>query len=189
MRELRHNSKLRRKKYAAFVVAYRPRCYYYEEILMARRIVLLLVYAFPKAEQVLLRGIISFLCTIILAIHVKTQPFINPLNNWLETALLLLLCLVSTLSTISSETSTEAISITISILSALPLLPLPFLAFKYCKRRVVPKIKKRRMVAASKAGGKIEDNYVPPTALVANNQDVDEDVGNNTVKVEDDDLL
>ena len=40
---LRENSKERRERYPALVVTYRPRCWYYESIMMTRRIVLLLV--------------------------------------------------------------------------------------------------------------------------------------------------
>merc|ERR1712190_686112 len=122
-------------RYAAFLTSYRTRCWYYESVMMARRIVLLLVYAFPKSQQLLLRGIISFMCTVILAIHVTVQPFLEPINNYLETALLLLLCLISTLSTINGQGVTN-INTTITLLAALPLLPLFYLAPMYCKKSV-----------------------------------------------------
>lgn len=138
------------------------------------------VYAFPKTQQLLLRGIIAFFCTLILVIHVKVQPFLEPLNNRLETALLLILCLISTLTTIDSQQSSRSISNTITVLSALPLLPLPFLAVKYCRRTVVPRINE---VVWSKS--RSDDEYVPPPTQ----GDVDEDIGNTKRLVDDDKLL
>merc|ERR1712217_615607 len=106
-------------------------------------IVLLLIYALPKTQQLLVRGVISFFCTVILVIHVKVQPFEKALNNQLETGLLLILCLISTLTTISTQQSSTHITNCITVLSALPLLPLPWLMFGYCQLKVVPRVKEK----------------------------------------------
>lgn len=141
---------------------------------------MLLVYAFPKTQQLLLRGIIAFFCTVILTIHVKVQPFWEPWNNHLETALLLILCLISTLTTIDTQQSSKSISNAITVLSALPLIPLPFLAVKYCRGTVVPKI---NQVVWSKS--RSEQEYVPPEPQMH----IDEDTGNTKMSVDDNKLL
>merc|ERR1711879_709247 len=117
--KLRKSPKERREKYPALVCTYREKRWFYESIMMARRIVLLLVYAFPKTQQLLLRGIITFFCTVILLIHARVQPFKERCNNILETILLLLLCLISTLTTISTQDSSIYITHAITVLSAL----------------------------------------------------------------------
>eukprot|EP01083_Nonionella_stella_P235884 829000_1 len=137
----------RRIKYPSFTMSYRRKCWYYEAVMMCRRIILISVYAFPKTNQYLLRAIIAFFCGIILTIHVKVLPFRYKINNNLETLLLLLLFLVSTLSTVSNTTGLGAnLKYVTAVIAIIPLLFVPYLAFKYCRYRVLPKVK--RLVAS-----------------------------------------
>ena len=130
---------------------------------------------------VLFYFLIAFFCTVILVIHVKVQPFQRPINNQLETVLLLILCLISTLTTISTQQTSHHISNAITVLSALPLLPLPWLAFKYVRFSLVPKIK--NTVAWSRSMSHHE--YEPPEPQSS----VDEDIGNTGKLVDDDKML
>eukprot|EP01084_Bolivina_argentea_P173799 301072_1 len=182
LQKYRNNSRTRRKKYSAFVTSYRPRCWYYESVMMTRRIVLLLVYAFPKTQQLLLRAIIAIFCILILVIHVKVQPFLTPINNKLETILLFVLCMVSIFTLISSQSSSlsKPLSITISSLSALPLVPLPWLGWKYWKRRVAPKIRQTIALSSDMSISRNSNEniiYVPPKPQIG----VDDDIGNITL--------
>eukprot|EP01083_Nonionella_stella_P144083 449166_1 len=167
-----------RKKHAVFVTSYKSECWYYEAVLMLRRIALLLVYAFPKSKQILLRTIMSFMCIIILSIHIKLAPFVSTLNNRLETASLLVLCFVSTLSIPKQNIGQQIIG----YVAALPLIPLPFLIHCYCQQCVVPTVK--RSIAFSTE----LIRYVPPT-IKQNN--IDNDFGNVAVHedIEDDQHL
>ena len=150
------------------------------------------VYAFPKAQQLMLRGIISFLCTLILGLHLRLQPFKEKWSNYLETGLLIILCLISTLSTISTQQSITGIKAFITVLAALPLLPVFPLGWKYLRRTVVPKLGKavsrksqsqRRIGPMQSAGRQSQSQrgYVPPTPQT----NIDEDIGNTKKLVED----
>eukprot|EP01083_Nonionella_stella_P284525 968693_1 len=173
-----------RMKHAVFLASYKSDCWYYEAVLMLRRIALLLVYAFPKQRQILLRTIVSFMCTIILVIHVKLSPFVEPVNNHLETVLLLLLCLVSTLSIPQQDTGQRIIA----IVAAAPLIPLPFLMWCYCKQRVIPTVRRGvlRSTASVNEDQLVRCDYEPPTKLIKQNN-TDDDFGNTAVCDEIDD--
>ena len=127
----------RRRLYAAFTATYRTNCWWYEAVMMGRRLVLVSIYAFPKSNLYLLRSIIAFSCGIILCIHIKFQPFKEKINNHLETGLLILLFFIASLSTIS-ETDGVPIQTLIVICAVLPLCALPFLFVKYWRKTLKP---------------------------------------------------
>ena len=184
-------SQWRRIKFAAFTMSYRRKCWYYESVMMFRRIMLISVYAFPKGNQYLLRALISFFCGIILSIHVKVQPFRYKINNHLETLLLLLLFLVSTLSTVSDTTGLD-LKYPTSTIACIPLLFLPYLAFRYCRNRVVPHVKD--MVVKSKQNiyhqrkiTKTNEQYMSHHETNSNYYDDDDDNNDDYALMDDDD--
>ena len=52
---------LRRKQYASLCIVYKKDCWFYESILMGRRIILITIFALPKTNIFLLKSIMAFL--------------------------------------------------------------------------------------------------------------------------------
>ena len=138
----------RHRLYSAFTANYCDKCWWYESIMIGRRIVLISVYAFPKSDLLLLKCMLTFICGIIFGIHINYKPFKHKINNIFETIVLILLFFISSLSaaatyesTYSSQTA-KMIKMLILICSIVPLVPIPFLLRKYWKSNVKPKIKR-----------------------------------------------
>ncbi|ETO18478.1 hypothetical protein RFI_18787, partial [Reticulomyxa filosa] len=128
-------SKLRYEKYAAFTMTYTPKRWWYESVMMGRRILLISIYSLPVNDLVLLRAIMAFCCGCILAFHAYARPFRRSVNNFFEAVLLACLFFVATLSTIDSG-DTSTIRVIQTWLCLVPLLFIPYLLYKYCHIKV-----------------------------------------------------
>ena len=182
----------RHRLYSAFSSSYTNNCWWYESIMIGRRIVLISVYAFPKSDLLLLKCMLTFICGIIFGIHINYKPFKHKVNNYLESLLLVILFFISSLSTAatyqtySNQDIGDIIETLILICSILPLFPLPFLIWRYWKSNVKPKIEhfseKRRLRSMRSNRSSNNYNYAGGDSNIVLNDrnDVDDDVDHGT---------
>ncbi|ETO23867.1 hypothetical protein RFI_13301, partial [Reticulomyxa filosa] len=121
--------------YAAFTRSYSKRSWWYESVMMGRRILIISIYSAPVDNPNLIRALMAFACGGILAFHAYARPFLKKENNFYETVLLMTLFLVATLSTVDTadKSTMEYVQTGLCII---PLIFLPWLCIKYCGAKV-----------------------------------------------------
>ena len=122
--------------------SFQPRFWWFEGILMLRRLILTIFSVAPFSED-LRQALLTCGCIVILLIHTQWQPFSENRVNLCESLLLGLLVMISSLSILASHEVTTATltppaihlsfqvdsSMTNDVISVLVLLPVPIVLF------------------------------------------------------------
>merc|ERR1712166_686954 len=130
--------------------SFQPKFWWFEGILMLRRLILTFFSVAPFSED-LRQGLLTCGCTVVLLVHMQWQPFNENRVNLCESLLLGILVMISSLSILASHEVDS--SATNDVISVLVLLPVPIVLFLIPWREDMPRV--RTMFESSSIGRRL----------------------------------